>query len=156
MILTRAVSLTLFWLSENGDSRSGCMCSTLAGNSPTWFPGLLSVQKRMQVSKYSGRDQTVRFAHVTSLHVEGKQMHILRKLITLPEIANYEVLSLGNNVDTMGKYTSSPATPPILSIPTSLASNGSGTHGFIWTTVKYLFLLLDFNQKLERADTSTF
>jgi hypothetical protein len=47
-------------------------------------------------------NQTVRFAYVTSLWVEGKQTHILCKpkdiIDTGNETASYKVLPLGNNV----------------------------------------------------------
>jgi hypothetical protein len=47
---------------------------------------------------YSSWDQTVHFAYVSSLWVEGKQMHILCKTKALPETVSDKVLPLGNNV----------------------------------------------------------
>jgi hypothetical protein len=44
----------------------------------------------VSTNTYSDRDQTVHFANVTSLRVEGKQTHILCKPKTLRETASYK------------------------------------------------------------------
>jgi glycopeptide antibiotics resistance protein len=59
-----------------------------------------------QNRSYAGRERTVLFAYVTSLRVEGKQTHILRKTKITDigtETASYKVLSLGNNVYSMDR-----------------------------------------------------
>jgi hypothetical protein len=90
---------------------------------------------------YSRRDQTVLFALVTSLRVEGKQTHILCKPKTLPETASYKVLPLRNNIYSMDsicfliRYSSHPSDP--------LATRGRGTHRFDPTTAGGR--IMDFN-----------
>jgi hypothetical protein len=72
---------------------------------------------------YSSRDQTVRFGYVTSLRVEGKQIHVAAMQIKdITDIgtdtASYEVLPLVNNVYCMDSicsltcYLSHPSDPP--------------------------------------------
>jgi uncharacterized membrane protein len=71
---------------------------------------------------YSTRDQTVRFAYVTSLWVNGKQTHILHKktkdiIDIATETASYKVglLPLGTMFIVRTVHASLPATPKCLS-----------------------------------------
>jgi hypothetical protein len=96
-----------------------------------------NVQVRDTVENmYSGRD-TVRFAYVTSLLVEGKQTHKRQKPKTLPDTVSYKVLPLVNVfVWTVSFFTNCPSHT---SDPLSVASKGRGTHGFVPTTATSSF-----------------
>jgi hypothetical protein len=85
---------------------------------------------------YSARDQTVRFAYVTSLRVEGKQTHIICEPQTLPlselrqratKYCRWEIMFVVWTV-----YAFLSATPLI---PLPFISNGCETHTFAPITV---------------------
>jgi hypothetical protein len=88
---------------------------------------------------YCIRDQTVRLAYVTSLWVEGKQVHVLCKPKTLSaqemrqwatKYCCWEIMFIVWTV-----YASLFAAPPTPLIPLPLTSNGSQAPSFIPTTV---------------------
>jgi hypothetical protein len=86
--------------------------------------------------KFNSRGQTVRFVYVSSLRVEGKQVHILYK----PDItdrgtqtASYKVLPLGNYVYSLGSVC---ILTCCYSYPLQFTSNGRGMHKFVPTTVR--------------------
>jgi hypothetical protein len=99
----------------------------------------MSLGIHFPIQMYSTRDQTVRFAYVTNLRVEGKQTHILCKPKTLPtyelrqrdtKYCRWEIMFIEWTL-----YTPLPATPPTPLIPFPFSSNGRGTHRFAPTTV---------------------
>jgi hypothetical protein len=82
----------------------------------------------------------MRFAHVTSLRVEGNKTHILCKSKTLPtpgirqgatKYCRSEIMFTAWTV-----YALLPATPPAPPIIMPFTSNGSLVHIFIPTTVR--------------------
>jgi hypothetical protein len=89
--------------------------------------------------RYSSRDQTVHFANVTSLRVEGKQAHILCKPKTLPtkeliqRATKYCRCEIIFTVWT--EYAALSATAPTPLIPLPFTSNGRGTLRFTPTTL---------------------
>jgi hypothetical protein len=91
-----------------------------------------------RLERYSRRDQTVRFAYVTSLQVERKQTHILCKRKTSPtcklrqratKCCHCEIIVIVWTV-----YASLSATPPTPLLPLPFSSNRRGTQGFASTT----------------------
>jgi hypothetical protein len=86
---------------------------------------------------YSGRDKTVRFAHVISLLVEGKRIPILckpRKHYLRQRATKYCRWEAMFAVITVYSFLSATTATP--SIPLPLTANASETHGFVPTTVQ--------------------
>jgi hypothetical protein len=101
------------------------------------FPPLQAIN--VTLGQYSTRDQSVRFAYVTSLRAEGKQTHILCKPKTLSakelrqretKYCRWEVLFTA-----WTEKASVPAPPPSPLSPLPSHSNGRGTHRLAPTTV---------------------
>jgi hypothetical protein len=94
------------------------------------------------VEKYSSRDQTVRFAYVTSLLVEGKANAYTKSIKDIADIGteteSYKVLPWEIMFIVWTVYA-----PYMLTLPTPLItlpfnSNGRGTHRSVPTTVPRL------------------
>jgi hypothetical protein len=94
---------------------------------------------------YSSRDQTVRFAYITCLWVEVKQVHIIHKPKHLRQWTtkyfHWEIMLIVWTV-----YASLPATAPTPLTPFPLTSDGCGMHGFILTTVPQYHVVICFLQ----------
>jgi hypothetical protein len=86
---------------------------------------------------YSSRDQTVRFACVTSLKVEGKHLpYTMYKTLPTQELrqratkyCRWEIMFI-----VWAAHASLSAAPPTPLIPLPFTSNGKGTHTFAPTT----------------------
>jgi hypothetical protein len=88
---------------------------------------------------YSTRDQAVRYAHVTTLLVEGKQTHIPCKPKTLPtqEMRQWATNCCGWEIMLkVWTENASPSARPSNPMPLPFTSNDHGTHRFVPTTVR--------------------
>jgi hypothetical protein len=113
--------------------------AVLFGTSLSWY--LLLNASRTATNdfemKYCSRGESVRFAYVTSLRVEGKEMHILCKANILPTQEMRQRAPLGNNVFVWSVDDSLSAIPPTPLIPVPFTSNGSQAHRFAPTTIMF-------------------
>jgi hypothetical protein len=91
---------------------------------------------------YCSRGESVRFAYITSLLIEGKQTHILCKPKILPtqelrqratKYCRWEIMFIVWTV-----YASLSVTTPNPLIPLPFTSNGSRAHRFASTTVTFV------------------
>jgi hypothetical protein len=102
------------------------------------------IRVRCAENKYSSRDQTVRFAYITSLRVERKQTHVqtMQTIQTMQtrdntdtgtETMSHKLLPLGCNIFRMDSICFLLCYPSLIPLP--FTSDGRGTHRFIPTNV---------------------